>query len=97
LAYTPQSWRKLYSLVDKQMAPLHRLSWCEKTRHLMQQRLIELSSEDDSHRCDPVKERSDIENALRNLWRIEQKARKTIPEAGNHPSTSLSAIHKSGT
>jgi hypothetical protein len=79
MAYTPQSWRKLYSLADKQMDSPHRLLWCEKSRRCMQERLIELSSEDEPHRCDAVRERTDIENALRKLWQIEQKARKTEP------------------
>ena len=79
MAYTPQSWRKLYSLVDKQMDSSHRLAWCEKSRRRMQERLIELSSENEPHRANAVRERTDIENALRKLWRIEQKARKTQP------------------
>lgn len=76
MAYTPQRWRKLYSLVNKQMDSTHRLSWCEKSRRRMQESLIELSSEDEPHQCDAARERTDIENALRELWRIEQQARK---------------------
>ena len=79
MAYTPQSWRKLYSQADKQVGRLERLAWCEKTRHLMQERLIELSSGGDTRRPDAETERAEIENALRKVWRIEQKARKSQP------------------
>jgi hypothetical protein len=79
MAYTPQSWRKLYSLVDKQMDSAHRLSWCEKSRRRMHERLIELGSENEPHRSNAERERTDIENALRKLWRLEQKASRTQP------------------
>jgi hypothetical protein len=77
LAYTPQSWRRLYSRAEKQMSQRERLAWCENSRRIMQARLIELSSEGDGSRSEVDLERSEIENALRKVWRIEQKARKT--------------------
>jgi hypothetical protein len=79
LAYTPQSWRKLYSQAEKQMSQRERLAWCENSRRIMQERLIELSSDADGKRSEVDRERSEIENALRKVWRIEQKARKSQP------------------
>ena len=77
MAYTPQSWRKLYSCADKQMSQRERLAWCQNSRHLMQERLIELSSDGNGSRPEVDLERSEIESALRKVWRIEQNARKT--------------------
>jgi hypothetical protein len=59
------------------MSQRERLAWCENSRRIMQARLIELSSEGDGSRSEVDLERSEIENALRKVWRIEQKARKT--------------------
>jgi hypothetical protein len=76
MAYTPQSWRKLYSRVITQKDPLLQSSWCETLRQMMQQRLIELSS-GQIHSPEVESERTEIEAALRRVWEIEQKARQS--------------------
>lgn len=77
MAYTPQSWRKLFSHTIKERDHLAQLASCEKLRHLMQERLIELSSDGQTACPEVEKERKQIEDALRKVWRIEQKALKS--------------------
>ena len=66
----PKSWRSLLDDLKRETDPSRRLVVCEKARRAMQERLIELSTRDES----PTNfaEQREIEEALRKVWSIEQ-------------------------
>ena len=70
----PKSWRSLLDDLKRETDPGRRLVLCEKARQAMQERLIELSTRDES----PTNfaEQREIEEALRKVWTIEQALRK---------------------
>jgi hypothetical protein len=77
MAYAPRSWRKVYSSVNNGLEPKTLLALCERARRLMQDRLVELSSAR-PEATEAEAERNDIEEGLRRLWKIEQRARKSL-------------------
>jgi len=70
----PKSWRSLLDDLKRETDPGRRLVLYEKARQAMQERLIELSTRDES----PTNfaEQREIEEALRKVWSIEQTLRK---------------------
>jgi hypothetical protein len=72
----PEAWRICYTRMQSEPDPKQKLVMCQKVRRLMQERLIQLSSEDPS--LLGSNEQSEIEDALRNLWTIEQDLRKPL-------------------
>ena len=70
----PKSWRSLLDDLKRETDPSRRSVVCEKARRAMQERLIELSTRDES----PTNfaEQREIEEALRKVWSIEQTLRK---------------------
>jgi hypothetical protein len=67
----------VYSLLEREKDPVRRLGLCEKASHLMQERLIELSSDAGVPSATTETERLEIEEALRKVWKIEQRARSS--------------------
>ncbi len=78
MAYSPKSWRTFYSIVNDGLEPKKLLPACEKARRLMQDRLVELSSARPELAVETEAERIEIEEGLRRLWKIEQRARKSL-------------------
>ena len=70
----PKSWRSLLDDLKRETDPSRRSVVCEKARRAMQERLIELSTRDES----PTNfaEQREIEEALRKVWTIERTLRK---------------------
>ena len=61
-----KNWRKAYQSAKLELDPARQSTLCKKARKLMQGRLIELACGSD------VAEREAVEEALRDLWRVEQ-------------------------
>jgi hypothetical protein len=73
----PEAWRIWYAGIQTEPNPKKQLAICQKVRRLMQERLVQLSS---ANSCQlGADEENEIEQALRNLWTIEQNLRKRKP------------------
>jgi hypothetical protein len=72
----PKSWRSLFDDAMRETDLNRRLLLCQKARQGMQERLIELSACNGSTLEHP--EQSQIEEALRKLWSVEQTIRRSL-------------------
>ncbi|HVO82510.1 MAG TPA: hypothetical protein VMT28_17405 [Terriglobales bacterium] len=64
-------WRKVYGLARVELDPARQHDLCQQARRLMQRRLVELASTDGNG-----EEQSELEEALRALFVIEQGIQK---------------------
>jgi hypothetical protein len=66
----PKDWKKVYEAVRAPLEPEKQLQLCLEARRLIQRRLVErvLEPGDDA-------EREELEEALRDLWVLEQNIR----------------------
>lgn len=74
----PAAWRIWYAGMRTEPNPKQRLVLCQKVRRFMQERLVQLSSENPSQLG--ADEENEIEQALRDLWTIEQDLREPLPD-----------------
>ena len=63
----------MYESIQREDSLAERLKLCRKARHLMQQRTLELAASGGD-----AKEERSIDEALRELWALEEKLRKKI-------------------
>lgn len=66
-----QNWREACQSARVELDPATQLRSCQKARRLIQRRMVELASGDGN-----VEQRSELEEALRDLWVIEQRIQK---------------------
>jgi hypothetical protein len=66
-----KDWRKTYQSAKLELDPVKQLDLCKQARKLMQQRLVKLASGSSD-----AEERNALEEALRELWVIEQQIQK---------------------
>lgn len=64
------SWRAAYEAVRRELNPARQLELCETARRQMQERLLDLATS----QGDPI-EQNALEEALRDLWTLEQAIR----------------------
>jgi hypothetical protein len=74
----PAAWRIWYAGMQTEPNPKQQLVLCQKVRRLMQERLVQLSGENSSQLV--ADEENEIEQALCNLWTIEQDLRKPLTD-----------------
>jgi hypothetical protein len=74
----PEAWRIWYAGIQTEPNPKQQFVMCQKVRRLMQERLVQLSSENSSQLG--ADEENEIEKALCNLWTIEQDVRKPLTD-----------------
>lgn len=65
-------WRKLYASARVELDPARQLALCVQARRAMQQRLVELAATDGKSGA----EQNELEEALRDLFVIEQGIQK---------------------
>jgi hypothetical protein len=66
-----EPWQKLYDAVRRELDPIKQLELCQRARRAIQERLLELKSS-----AGDLAEQHTLEEALRNLWKLEQSIRK---------------------
>ncbi len=66
-------WKSVYESIQQEESLALRLKLCQKARRLMQQRTLELAALGGG-----PDEESAIDEALRELWVLEEKLRKMI-------------------
>jgi hypothetical protein len=65
-----KDWRRVCELARLELDPARQLNLCDKARRLMQTRMLDLASGSGD-----VEEQDALEEALRDLWVIEQGIR----------------------
>jgi hypothetical protein len=66
-------WKSVYRSIEREKSLAGQLKLCRKARRLMQRRTLELAASGGS-----PDEESAIDEALRELWVLEEKLRKMI-------------------
>jgi len=73
MANRSRDWKTIYESITQETSLAAQLKLCRKARKLMQERTLELAAAGG----DPAEEAS-IDEALRDLWVLEEKLRKMI-------------------
>lgn len=68
---SPEVWREVYQAARREVDPSRKLELCLQCRRLIQDRQTEIADGDEH-----AAEKKILEEALRNVWTLEQEIRK---------------------